>query len=87
MAWFELGDKVSGRYLTREVSGTVIDVKFDREPHARSYTVKLDAPVAVSTSEHMKFERRRITVHLDESGQSLDTKNRPDTIAKLAKPP
>jgi len=85
MGWFELGDKVAGRYLTREVSGTVIDIRFDREPHARTYIVKLDAPVNVSTSAHMTFERRRIIVHLDETGQSLDTKNRPDTIACLAK--
>ena len=87
MAWFEMGDKVTRRYLTREVSGTIIDIKFDREPHARTYTVKLDAPVVVSESAHMKYERRRILVHLDEAGQSLDTKNRPDTIARLAKAP
>jgi hypothetical protein len=85
MPWFELGDKVAGRYLTREVTGTVIDIKFDREPHARTYTVKLDKPVNVSTSEHMIFERRRLVVHLDETGRSLDTKNRPDNIAHLAK--
>jgi len=85
MPWFELGDKVAGRYLTREVTGTVIDIRFEREPHARTYTVKLDAPVNVSTSEHFKTERRRLTLHLNVDGQSVDTKNRPDTIALIAK--
>ena len=85
MTWFELGDKVAGRYLTREVTGTVIDIRFEREPHARTYTVKLDEPVEVSTSAHMSFPRRRLTLHLGEEGRSLDTKNRPDNIAQLAK--
>ncbi len=85
MAWFELGDKIAGRYLTREVTGTVADITFDREPHARTYVVQLDKPVNVATSEHMKFERRRLVLHLNEAGESVDTKNRPDTIARMAK--
>jgi hypothetical protein len=85
MAWFELGDKVAGRYLMREVTGTVADINFSRAPHCRTYTVQLDRPVDVSPSAHMKFERRRLTVHLDEEGRSLDTKNRLDNIAQLAR--
>jgi hypothetical protein len=85
MPWLELRDKVAGRYLTRDVAGTVTDVGFSRAPHCRTYTVQLDKPVDVSQSAHMKFERRRLTVHLDEDGSSLDTKNRPDNIAQLAK--
>jgi hypothetical protein len=85
MPWFELGDKIEGRYLTREVTGTVSDVDFARLPHARTYSVKLDKPVDVSQSEHMKFERRRLTLHLNEAGESVDTKNRPDNIARMTK--
>lgn len=83
MPWLELGDRVEGRYLTRGVTGRITDVQFGREPHARTYTVQLDQPVNVSTSAHMTFERRRLTVHLNQEGISVDTKNRPDTIAEL----
>jgi Glyoxalase superfamily protein len=85
MPWLQLGDRVGGRYLTRTFSGTVIDVGFARAPHGQTYTIKLDEPIDVSESEHMGFVRRRIMVTLDESGASIDTKNRPDNIATVAK--
>lgn len=86
MSWFSLGDRIAGTYLKREVSGEIIDVDFARQPDCLTYTVKLDEPVKVTKDGSLlEFERRRLTLHLNEEGQSIDTKNRPDTIARMAK--
>ena len=84
MSWFSLGDKIAGTYLKREVSGEIIDVDFARQPHCLTYTVKLDKPVKVTKDGSLlEFERRRLTLDLNEDGQSVDTKNRPDNIARM----
>jgi hypothetical protein len=86
MSWFSLGDRIAGTYLKREVSGEIIDADFARQPHCITYTVKLDAPVKVTRDGSLlEFERRRLTLHLNEEGHSVDTKNRPDNIARMTK--
>ena len=69
---FQVGDRVTGIFMKRPFTGTVIGVQLRAKAPLRQTTFKFDAPVDIADSDRFHVWRHRVTVTLDPDGRSTN---------------
>ncbi len=74
----QVGDRVTGTFMKRPFTGTVIGVQLRAKAPLRRTTLKFDAPVDIADSDRFHVWRHRVTVTLHPDGQSTNAIGRRD---------